>query len=220
MLRGIDVSASDVFSCAHSFSFDFSVWEMFGAFAGCAELVVVPRDVVRSAEALAQACAEERHCPVANAIVVLCPHRTATQDVNQVPLRHVVFGGEGLNLPRIRPWWQSRDVNRASTAEQHVRHHRNNGSRRRIRSLTKAICHDQRSLIGGPLPSLSVYILDENLDPCLPGVTGEIYQQVFWVTQGYHRRSGLTASRFVADPSARWRTDVPIRRPRALGARY
>ncbi|EGH15391.1 pyoverdine sidechain peptide synthetase III, L-Thr-L-Ser component, partial [Pseudomonas amygdali pv. morsprunorum str. M302280] len=40
----------DVWTLFHSFAFDFSVWEIFGALLHGGRLVIVPREVTRSPE--------------------------------------------------------------------------------------------------------------------------------------------------------------------------
>uniref|UniRef100_UPI000833DC63 non-ribosomal peptide synthetase n=1 Tax=Nocardia lijiangensis TaxID=299618 RepID=UPI000833DC63 len=54
--------------------------------------------------------------------------------------------------------------------------------------------------IGGPAPGLAVRVLDERLHPVPDGVVGELYLSGHALARGYHGRSALTASRFVADP--------------------
>lgn len=115
-------------------------------------------------------------------------------------LRRIVFGGETLDLGRLRDWIERHGtdspelVNMYGITETtvHVTH--------RVLTAADFAPGATTSPIGGPVPGLVTHLLDDRLRPVPPGRVGAIYVAGDQVSLGYLGRPGLTAGRFVADP--------------------
>ncbi|MCY1490218.1 Dimodular nonribosomal peptide synthase [compost metagenome] len=194
--------ADDVWTLFHSYAFDFSVWELFGALCTGGRLVVVPYFVSRSPEAFHQLLADER-------VTVLNQTPTAFRQLlplavtseRELALRVVIFGGEALELASLKPWFerfgdrQPTLVNMYGITETtvHVTY----------RPISLADLEGPaQSPIGRPIHDLAWYLLDANLQPVPVGVTGELYVAGAGLARGYHGRAGLSAERFVPSPFA------------------
>jgi amino acid adenylation domain-containing protein len=190
---------TDVWALLHSYAFDFSVWELWGALAHGGRLVVSPMWTTRSPQALAQLIADAG-VTVLNATPSLF---AAIQDellrrAVQLELRWVVFGGEALRPPTLRPWFERYNdggptlVNMYGITETtvHVTY----------RPLRASDCEREASPVGVPIPDLSVYVLDERGGPVPQGVAGELYVGGAGVARGYLNRPELTAQRFLESP--------------------
>ncbi|MEK6350588.1 MAG: amino acid adenylation domain-containing protein [Burkholderia sp.] len=191
---------NDVWTMFHSYAFDFSVWEIFGALCYGGKLVVVPFVVSRSPEEFAALLRRER-------VTVLNQTPSAFRQLMAVPgiydgeplaLREVIFGGEALEPQTLAPWIarfgdaQPRLVNMYGITETtvHVTY----------RPIGANDLDEGVSPVGVRIPDLGIYVLDAERNLVPVGVTGELYVGGSGVARGYLNRASLTAERFVPDP--------------------
>ena len=194
----------DVWTLFHSVAFDFSVWELWGALLYGGRLVVVPYWLSRSPEAFYDLLYTEQvtvlnQTPSAFRQLISCEGTLGT--ARELTLRLIIFGGEALDLQSLTPWFDRHGdqcpqlVNMYGITETtvHVTY----------RPLSAAdVRRIAGSVIGGPIPDLQVYVLDQHLEPVPIGVSGEMYVSGAGVARGYLNHAELTAERFIPNPFA------------------
>ncbi|MFJ9818691.1 amino acid adenylation domain-containing protein [Streptomyces sp. NPDC101151] len=189
----------DVWTLFHSFAFDFTVWEMWGALLHRGRLIVVTQETARSPRDFYTLLCEE-------GVTVLGQTPTgmgqliAAQGEDGAPhrLRTIVLGGEELDASTLGPWFgrpvndRTELVNMWGTTETTVVS--------TYRVVTEPDTRLTTRPIGGPMPGLSVYVLDRHGRPVPTGAVGELVIGGEAVARGYLNRPELTAERFVDDP--------------------
>jgi amino acid adenylation domain-containing protein len=192
-------SERDVWTVFHSFSFDFSVWEMYGALLYGGRLVVVPRRVAQDPRAFLTLLAAEGVTvlnQVPSAFYGLMREELSQPTPSLSVLRYVIFGGEALQPALLREWKERYPsttlINMFGITETtvHVT----------FKEIGVSEIENGASNIGGPIPTLTLYVLDDHLQPVPVGVTGELCVGGAGVARGYLARPELTAERFVQNP--------------------
>ncbi|MFF6835832.1 amino acid adenylation domain-containing protein [Streptomyces sp. NPDC012438] len=196
---------TDVWTLFHSYAFDFSVWELWGALLHGGRAVVVPFAVSRSPRDFLELLVAERvtvlnQTPSAFRVLAEAVAEAGLRP-DALALRTVVFGGEALDVAELEPWFARFGdggpvlVNMYGITETtvHVTY----------RPLHAAEAAGTRpSPIGRPLRDLRVYLLDDDLNPVPAGVPGQVFVSGPGLARGYLGRPALTAERFGPDPYA------------------
>ncbi len=195
-----DFSARDCWCLFHSYAFDFSVWEIWGALLHGARLLIVSREASRDPEQF-HALLRQHRVTVLNqtpsAFVRLIEEDA--RHAEGLALRYVIFGGEALQVATLGPWFAKhgeavRLVNMYGITETTV-----HVSFREVvpASLAQPGCND----VGRPLPDLRVLVLDECRRLCPVGVVGEMYVAGPGLARGYLNQPELSARAFVREPA-------------------
>ncbi len=196
----LDLPEAGVWSLFHSYAFDFSVWELWGALTRGGSVVLVDKATARDPERFAALLGAERVSVLSQTPGAFRNLRAALGERRPADLgvRTVVLGGEKLDLPELDGWLDGpgagvRLVNMYGITETtvHVTHH----------TVTAAdLTGEAVSPIGRALGDLTIHVLDRHMRPVPAGVIGEMYVGGAGTARGYLGRPGLTADRLVPDP--------------------
>ena len=188
LIESLDAHLAEagVWTQCHSYSFDFSVWEIFGALLGGGRLVVVPESVVRSPE-------DFHALLVAEQVSVLSQTPSAVGVLSPEGLESMalVVAGEACPVEVVDRWAPGRVmINAYGPTETTV-----------YAAMSAPLAPGLGvPPIGSPVSGAALVVLDGWLRPVPVGVVGELYVAGAGVGCGYWRRAGLTGSRFVACP--------------------
>ena len=183
---GIDLAAGQVWTQCASYAFDYTVWEIWGALLHGGRLVVVPESVM--------AAPDDFHALlISEGVTVLSQTPTAVRVLPHEGLDStaLMIAAEPCPAEVVDRWAPGRVmVNGYGPTETTVY------------ATVSAPLKAEAGVVpvGSPVPGTALFVLDAQLRPVPAGVVGELYVAGRGVSYGYVRRSGLTASRFVACP--------------------
>jgi amino acid adenylation domain-containing protein len=190
-----------VWSLFHSFSFDFSVLELWGALLSGAHLLIVPYATSRFPRDVHALLANEK-VQVLNQTPSAFRQLSAvhSESPDALSLEIIILGGEALQVSALKPWYETRASEIARITNMYgptettvfVTYH--------PISPSETDPHGG-SVIGTALRNSRICILEDDRGPAVVGRMGEINIGGAGVARGYLRRPDLTAQKFVADPA-------------------
>lgn len=160
-----------------SISFDMAAWEILGALGNGATLVIRSKDFMEVARQVD--------------VIIATPSILATLDHEQCHnVKVVAVAGEPCPRPLANAWSSfCTFYNSCGPTETTI-----------INTAQAYYPWDERLTIGKPTPNNTVYVLDENRQPCAIGEIGEMWAGGDCVTAGYLKNSELTNERYASDP--------------------
>jgi amino acid adenylation domain-containing protein len=193
------LDAHDVWSLFHSVAFDFSVWELWGAWTTGATLVVLDAGDARDPERLVERLSEAQVTVLSATPSAFANLRPALRGrVTALALRYVVFGGEALPADLLSVW--------AGTPERLGRPINMYGiTETTVHTTWRELCEDdaangELAPLGDGLPGIDVHVVDAALQRLPRWFLGELAVGGSGVARGYLGQPALTAARFVPDP--------------------
>ncbi|TYP74359.1 non-ribosomal peptide synthetase [Aquimarina intermedia] len=190
----------DVWTLFHSPCFDFSVWEIYGALLFGGTLIIVPKDTTKDTRLFIDLLHKEKVTilnQTPSAFYQLSYYSASEIDKKtKLYLRHVIFGGEALQPKKLKAWKklypEVQLINMFGITETtvHVTY----------KEITSKEIDNGKSNIGVPISTLSMYVLDSDLNRNPPGITGELYVGGSGVARGYLGNEELTKKKFIDNP--------------------
>ncbi|MDE0775678.1 MAG: amino acid adenylation domain-containing protein [Nocardioides sp.] len=198
----MDLASTDVWSLFHSFAFDVSVWEMWGALLTGARVAMVPQPArIDPAAFVAYLVASgvTRLGLVPSVFRHLLASGVGPQE--ELMVREVVFAGEAVDPSAVSAWLATLPEGRRPVMLN-------------MYGITEATVHvtlhemtavdfgriEPGTLIGTPLGHARMRLVDPDLLPVADGDLGEILLDGEGVTEGYLGQPELNRERFVTVP--------------------
>ena len=160
-----------------SIAFDMAAWEILGALANGATLMIRGKDIGKTVAKVD--------------IVISTPSVLSTIDPASCRnVKTVAVAGEPCPRPLAEEWASfTRFINSCGPTETTI-----------INTADTYTCGDHDLTIGRPTPNNTVYILDHDLTPLPIGAVGEMWAGGQCVSKGYLANDALTNERYVDDP--------------------
>ncbi len=193
---------NDSWTLFHSFAFDFSVWEIWGALLHGGKLHILSYEMTRSSEDFYHYLIDQKvtvlnQTPAAfNQLI----HIDAVSERRFSDLRVIVFGGEKLDFNILSPWYEKYDdrspelINMYGITETtvHVTYH----------SIRKEEIEKGQSFIGYAYDDLACYLLDAHNNLLPKGLPGELHVAGDGLARGYLWQEAMTEEKFIDNPFA------------------
>ena len=190
---------SDVWTLFHAYTFDFSVWEIYGCLLNQGTLVIVPKELRRDPKNLLSLIKNEQvtvlnQTPSAFENLIFEEKKHNEQVLES--LKYVIFGGEKLRPSILKaisfkyPHIEFVNMYGITETTVHVTYSR----------INKDMILADKSNIGKAIPNVYVLLLDKDMKAVPIGGKGEIYVGGDGVADGYMNNNKLTNERFVVNP--------------------
>ncbi|KAF9357220.1 hypothetical protein BGX26_004056, partial [Mortierella sp. AD094] len=190
---------TDTWIMTHTFSFDISVWEIWGSLRSGGKLVMPSyRNTQSPGEMYNLICG--------HGVTVLSITPSALRPLIRFQeeadigdkLRYIILVGEAIEPTILKSWYAKRPENSPQVINMYGPTETTVYSAYRV--LKEQDCNSSLCPIGVRIPDLAFYVLDIHGQPVPLGAIGELCIGGAGVTRGYLNRPELSSERFPLDP--------------------
>lgn len=187
-------SCNDIFLQHASYTFDFSVLEIFSALASGGKLILAKPDFYYDSNYLIKLIQNEKITKMGSGPSLLKAYIDLPEFKKCCSLKLVTLGGEPLSYDLQQTFFKNssaRLINIYGPTETSISVLHWNCDRRDKSKIVP---------IGHPVADMKIYLLNEKLQPVPDGEIGEIFISGPGVATGYHNRPALTKAHFIKNP--------------------
>ena len=192
-------ASDDVWTLFHSYVFDFSIWEMWGALAYGGKLVIPSDEQITDITLFYNLCYQEKVTILNQTPQVF--YQFINIAIEQVKnkklskLKYIIFGGDSLNTENLEKWVAVYGYNQPKLINMY------GITEATIHVTSKEIVNLVNDFsIGKPIKNKIVYILDKSLNPLPVNAIGELYIGGVGLARGYLNQLELEKYQFISNP--------------------
>lgn len=190
-----DFKESDVWLMFHSYCFDFSVWEMYGALLYGGKLVLTSKETAQDTYQLVNLMKENKVTILNQVPSVFYNLMKVDEQDSMANIRYLIFGGESLDPKRLKQWHcqypNAKMINMYGITEGTVH--------TTYKEISEKQIEEGINNVGKAIPTTAIYVMDGLMRNGV-GIPGEICIAGQGVAKGYWNRADLTAERFIINP--------------------
>ncbi|MBB5644623.1 non-ribosomal peptide synthetase [Pedobacter cryoconitis] len=196
-VNDLHLNAESVVAFTASYTFDISVWQIFSGLLSGGHTIIYPSQLLLQPAALLEKV-EENGVTILELVpsyltAVLREELTTKLE----KLQYLLVTGEAVSQPLLAQWFGHPDFGRIPVVNAY-------GPTEASDDICHYIMYETPVQIniplGSPIQNLQVYVLNDELNLCPVGVTGEICVAGIGVSRGYLNRADLTAAKFIKNP--------------------
>ena len=190
-------NGNDVWTLFHTYTFDFSTWEIYASLLFGGKLVIVPKETTLNPKDFLELLVKEKvtilNQTPAYFYKVIEEEKTQNLDANLLSIRAILVGGEAVYAKPFKYWKEKYP----KTTLFEVYGPTESTIFATICELTDSDIQNNETFIGYPLQNYHVYILDKNGEILPIGCDGEICITGGGLCKGYLNKPELTKEKFL-----------------------